>query len=289
MAKKVTKIVIPAAGFGTRFLPVTKASPKEMLPIVDKPVIQYIVEEAVASGIEEVVLITGSTKRPIEDHFDYNFELEELLKRSGKTEQYEEIRAISDMARFVYIRQREQLGNGHAVLQAKSVIGDSPFVVVWGDELFQANPPRIKQLIDAYNQHQTNIIMTYQSTDPKVTDLYAIAVGEKVDDRLIKLKSVIEKPGSSAIPPYAVSVGGYVFNPEVFDALESITPGKNGEIWLVDAINQLAQNGSVLAYDVQNGRHYDCGNKLEYIKANIEFALQRPDIGEDLRKYLGKL
>ena len=284
---KIRKAVIPAAGFGTRFLPATKASPKEMLPIVDKPVIQYIVEEAVASGIEEIILITGSNKRAIEDHFDYNFELEEVLKRAGKMDQYREIRDISDLAKFIYVRQKEQLGNGHAVLQAKEIVGDEPFIVVWGDELYPANPPRMKQLIDAYHEHGgAAMLSTFVSTDPEAPNRYGIVMGERVKQNITKIDKIIEKPGDVAKPPYLVSIGGHLLPPKIFTILENLKPGKSGEIWLVDAINQLSQDEDVFAYEIQDGRYYDCGNKLEYLKVNIDLALARPDIGPALHQYL---
>ncbi len=284
--QRVRKAVIPCAGFGTRFLPVTKACPKEMLPIVDKPVIQYIVEEAVAAGIEEIVLITGSNKRAIEDHFDYNFELEEALKRAGKHSQYDEIRAISDMAKFVYVRQKEQLGNGHAVLQAKEVIGDEPFVMVWGDEIFYATPPRIKQIIDVYNEHGGAVMSTFLTEDPEAANRYAIIKGQSVSARVTRVDEVLEKPGDMVKAPYQASVGGHVLPSSIFDILEKLPPGKNGEIWLVDAINQLAKQESVFAYEIENGRYFDCGNKLEYLKANIHFALERDEIKSGLVEYM---
>jgi len=285
----VRKAVIPCAGYGTRFLPATKASPKEMLPIVDKPVIQYLIEEAAASGIEEIVLITGSNKRAIEDHFDYNYELEEALKRAGKMDQYNEIRAISDLAKFVYVRQKEQLGNGHAVLQAREVIGNEPFVVVWGDELFHANPPRIKQMIDVYHQHGGAVISSFITTDETAPHRYGIVRGERVSARVTRVDDMLEKPGNAVSPPYQVATGGYVFPPGIFDILATLPPGKGGEIWLVDAITQLAKHTDIYAYEIENGKYYDCGNKLEYLKANIDFALQRPDIAAELREYLESL
>lgn len=282
----VRKAVIPCAGYGTRFLPATKASPKEMLPIVDKPVIQYIVEEAVASGIEEIILITGSNKRAIEDHFDYNFELEQALKRAGKDEQYHEIRAISDMAKFVYVRQREQLGNGHAILQAKEVVDDEPFVVVWGDELFAAKPPRIKQLIDTYHTYGGAAISAFVSSDLEAAKRYAIIKGERVSSRVMRVNDIVEKPGTAASAPYHVSVGGYLLPASIFEILERQPSGKNGEIWLVDAINELARNEPVYSYEIENGHYFDCGSKLEYLKANISFALARSDIGPGLHEFM---
>lgn len=285
---EVRKAVIPCAGFGTRFLPMTKASPKEMLPIVDKPVIQYIVEEAVASGITEIVLITGSNKRAIEDHFDYNFELEEILKRAGKIEQYNEIRAISDLAKFVYIRQKEQLGNGHAILQAKEVIGDEPFVVLYGDDLFKANPPRTKQLIDTYMTHGGAVLGCITTTDPEAPYKYGIVSGEKVAEHDIKVERLIEKPGAEAAPPFFANVAGLLLPSSIFPILEHLPAGKSGEIWLTDAVRELMKTEAVYAHALQDALYYDCGNKVEYIKANIDYALERGDMGSHLIEYLEK-
>lgn len=283
---KVRKAVIPCAGFGTRFLPMTKASPKEMLPIVDKPVIQYIVEEAVASGIEEIILITGSNKRAIEDHFDYNFELEEILKRTGKMDKYNEIRAISDLARFVYIRQKEQLGNGHAVLQAKEVIGDESFVVLYGDDVFKASVPRTKQLIEAFHKHGGAVLGCIQTTDAAAPHKYSIVSGERVDEHDIKIERLVEKPGNAAAPPYVANVAGLLLPPSIFPILEALSPGKGGEIWLIDAVNELMRREAIFAHILEDALYYDCGNKVEYIKANLDFALSRPDIGLELKSYL---
>jgi len=264
----------------------TKACPKQMLPIVDKPIIQYIVEEAVASGITEVVMITGSDKRAIEDHFDYNFELEEVLKRQGKIDKYHEIRAISDMAKFIYIRQKEALGNGHAVLQAKEVIGDDPFVVVWGDEVLMGNPPSIKQMIDAYQEHPGIIVSVFRSDNPADTNRYGIYSGEKLSDNVTRVEKIMEKPGPIIDPPYLASLGGYLLPPTIFGALESIKPGKNGEIWLPEAIAELMKSEPVYALELKDVKFYDCGSKTGYIEANIDMALKHPDMRDNLIKYL---
>ncbi len=286
MAQRIRKAVIPAAGYGTRFLPMTKASPKEMLPIVDKPVIQYVVEEAAASGIEEIVIITGSNKRAIEDHFDYNFELEEILKRSGKMDQYHEIRAISDLAKFVYVRQKEQLGNGHAVLQAKEIIGDEPFLVLWGDEFSNCTPPRAKQLIDAYAYYGGAVLNAVLTTDPQAPHRYAVLTGERVSEVDTRVERMVEKPGDTAKAPYLVSIGAYALPPTIFAILENLKPGKGGEIWLPDAIAELMNHEAVYAHELQGGVDYDCGNKLDYLKANIDIALSRKDIAPELTEFL---
>ena len=283
----IKKIVIPVAGYGTRFLPFTKSIPKEMLPIVDRPVIQYIVEEAVAAGIEEVILITGYSKRAIEDYFDYNLELEFLLDKSGKTEQKKLIRNISDIAKFVYIRQKEQLGNGHAILQAKDVIGDDPFVVVWGDEVYQGTPSKIQQVIAAYDKYQAPILSVMQRTEDADYDKYGyIKIKEDKGDGVFRLDQVVEKPGpENKISPYAF-ISCSVLTPEIFTKLEQQTPGKGGEIWLVDALNAMVQEQPVYAKELTGLKYFDCGNKLEYMKACVEFALKRSDLGEEFRTYL---
>lgn len=284
----VRKAVIPCAGFGTRFLPMTKASPKEMLPVVDKPVIQYIVEEAVASGIEEIILITGSNKRAIEDHFDYNFELEEVLKRAGKMDKYTEIRAISDLAKFIYIRQKEQLGNGHAVLQAKEVIGDEPFVVLYGDDLFTSRIPRTKQLIDAYQTYHGAVLGCIQMLDAEAPHKYGIVTGKKMGEYDIQVDRLVEKPGDDATPPYVANVAGLLLPASIFPILEQLQPGKGGEIWLTGAVKELMKQEPIYAHILEDALYYDCGNKVEYVKANVDFALERSDIGAELKSYLAR-
>jgi len=281
---RVRKAVIPAAGYGTRFLPVTKASPKEMLPIVDKPVIQYVVEEAVEAGIEEIIFITSSNKRALEDHFDYNFELEEQLRRSGKDKELKEIRSISDMARFVYVRQKEAKGNGHAVLMAKDLIGDEPFLVLWGDEFLSCNPGRSNQLVDAYQKTQASVITVIKTTDPADTNKYGYIEAQKING-LYKIKHLIEKPGPEKAPSNLASIGGYVFTPTIMSILENL-PEKNGEIWLADAIDRLAQTEPVYACELVDASYYDSGSKFGFIKANIDFGLKHPETKQALLEYL---
>lgn len=290
MLKPVTKAVIPAAGFGTRFLPATKSLPKEMLPVVDKPVIQYIVEEAVASGVDEIVLITGANKRAIEDHFDYNFELEHQLLSTGKTELCADLRRISDMARFVYVRQKRMLGNGHAVLCAKGVVADDePFVVLWGDDFISANPPRVQQLKDAHERTKSSVLSVIRTKDPEDANRYGFVDGEEVEPGLVRVRRIVEKPGAGNAPSDLAVVSGSLLNPGIMQSLEAIPPGKGGEIWLVDAINHLLQSQDVYALEIQNGRYYDCGNKLEYLKANIDFGLLRPEIAPGLIAYMQQI
>lgn len=283
----IRKAIIPAAGYGTRFLPATKASPKEMLPIVDKPVIQYIAEEAVQSGIEEVVIITGYSKRAIEDHFDYNFELEYRLKETGKLKHYEEIRRISDMARFVFVRQKEPLGNGHAVLCAREVIGDEPFAVLWGDDLVDANPPCLKQMLDVFRKYQGPVVAAMRVPREHISD-YGIIAGKQVEDKVWKLDSIIEKPEIACAPSSIAAVKGYILTPDIFDVLEGLAPGKGNEIWLTDAINQLAQKRPVYAYEF-DGCRFDVGDKLGFLKATFHYALKNGDFSKELRAYLKSL
>lgn len=286
----IKKAVIPVAGYGTRFLPFTKSIPKEMLPIVDRPVIQYIVEEAVAAGIQEIVLITGYSKRAIEDYFDYNLELEYLLEKSGKLEQKKLIRDISDMAKFVYVRQKEQLGTGHAILQAKEIIGDEPFIVTWGDEVYQGQPSKLEQLIEVYDKYHAPVIFTLIKDQEADYERYGyVKVKKELGDDLFEVSDLVEKPGQTNAPSNHASLGCFVLTPEIFPILEAQTPGKNGEIWLADAINALAHQTTVYAKKITNLKYFDCGNKLEYMKANIEFALERPDLKDELRAYLKKI
>lgn len=286
--KKVTKVIIPAAGFGTRFLPVTKAQPKEMLPIVDKPVIQYVVEEAVASGITDVIIVTSWQKRSLEDHFDFSPELEKQLEEAGKTEKLKEIRAIAKMANFIYVRQKGPYGNATPVLSAQHVIGeDEPFAVLWGDEFIASKPPRLKQLIDAFNEYGHTVISACRVA-PEHLNRYGIADIEPVRDNIYNIKSIIEKPDQSNAPSDLGLLGGYVFTPAIIGHLNAIKPGKDNELWLIDAINALMKREPVYACEIQNGTYYDTGSKLEYLKANIDYALQRSDLKEDLAHYLKK-
>lgn len=283
---KIKKAVIPAAGMGTRFLPATKAQPKEMMPVVDKPVIQYVVEEAVASGIEDIIIITGWHKRSIEDHFDYPFELEKRLEEAGKTKQLEEIRRVAGLANFIYIRQKGPYGNGTPVLNAKEVIGDEPFAVLWGDEFIYSKPPRLKQMIDVYNKYEDCVISGVRIEDKKAVSKYGIADYNEVDNGVFEIKSIVEKPNPDKAPSNLAVHGAYIFNPEIFDYLEQTEIGKDNELWLVDAINALMKKRAVYACEIKNSKYYDTGNKLEYLKANIDFALENKEISEDLKKYL---
>ena len=288
MTKKVRKVVIPAAGFGTRFLPATKAQPKEMLPIVNKPIIQYVVEQAVEAGIEEVILVTGWHKRAIEDHFDKHFELEARLEKDGKLEQLEEIKKISDLANFIYVRQKEPLGNGHAVLVAKDVVGDEPFLVMWGDEFFQAEPPASKQLIEAFEKYEKPVIagIRIQRADlPK----YGIADVTPVENNIFKINRIVEKPKVEEAPSDLATHGTYLFTPDIFTILENLKPARDGEIWIADAIDGLIAKRDVYACELKNAKYYDCGSTVSYLKAVVDFGLLDEDINGEFRSYLKSL
>lgn len=283
--KKVRKAVIPAAGFGTRFLPATKAQPKEMLPIVDKPVIQYVVEQAVEAGIEQIIIVTGWHKRAIEDHFDRHFELEARLEQNGKKDELEAVKKISDLANFVYVRQKEALGNGHAILMAKDVIGDEPFVVMWGDDFFYSDPPAISQLIRTFEETNSPVIAGIKVPNNDVSH-YGIGRVASVKDNLYKLHEIVEKPKAGEAPSNLAVHANYLLTPDVFEILETLPPSKSGEIWLTDAINKLAAKRDVYALELKNAKYYDCGNKLEYLKAVVEFGLKHDELRDEFAKYL---
>jgi len=286
--KKIRKAVVPAAGYGTRFLPASKAMPKEMLPIVDKPVIQYVVEELAEAGIEQIILITGWHKRSIEDHFDRHLELEHKLELSGKNAQAQMIRKISDMAEFVYVRQKEARGNGDAILTARNIVGDEPFVVMWGDDFIIAEPhSRTQQLIAAYNKYGSTIMGGIRTQKPEDTKRYGFVQGEKIDDGVMKVSELIEKPGPGNAPSDLAVVSGFVFNPDIFDALASCRPEDGQELVWVDGVNALRSQGQdAYAVEIKGGRYYDCGNITEYLKTNVEMALRRPDINGDFKQFI---
>lgn len=291
MTKKVTKALIPAAGFGTRFLPQTKAMPKEMLPIVDKPVIQYVVEEVVSSGIDNIIIVTGATKRAIEDHFDApNEDLVQNLINGKKAEVLEQIKRISEMANFIYIRQKGPYGNGTPVLSGQSVIEDEPFAVIWGDEFIYSDPPRLAQMLEVHEKFGGIVISGVKIERKEDLSRYGIADLEKVEGNVYKIKAIIEKPDPDKAPSNIATHGAYILPPEIFGALKRLTPGQNGEIWLVDAINLLKQEGVPLfAVEIKNGKYYDTGNKLEYMKTVVELARSHPEIGEEFSRYLEQL
>jgi UTP--glucose-1-phosphate uridylyltransferase len=281
---KVRKAIIPAAGLGTRFLPATKAQPKEMLPIVDKPTLQYIIEEAVDSGIEEILIITGRNKKSIEDHFDKSVELELELETKGKFELLDEIRKISDMVNIHYIRQKEPKGLGHAIYCAKSFIGNEPFAVLLGDDIVHADKPCLKQMIEAYDEYETSILGVQEVPIEDVCK-YGIVEGKHIDGRVYSVKGLVEKPTVEDTPSNVAILGRYIINPAIFEILEHTQPGKGGEIQLTDALKELAQRETMYAYNFE-GRRYDVGDKQGYLEATVEFALRRPDLRDEFLKYL---
>lgn len=288
---KIRKAVIPAAGFGTRFLPQTKAMPKEMLPIVDKPVIQYVVEEAVDSGIEDIVLVTGALKRAIEDHFDVpNQDLIKNLKDGGKEELLELTKKVANLANFIYVRQKGPYGNGTPVLAAEPIIENEPFAVLWGDEFIYAKPPRLAQMMTVHEELGGVVISGVEIKKKEDLKRYGIAELEHVKGNVHKIKGIVEKPDPENAPSNIATHGAYILPPEIFDALRNIEPGKGGEVWLVDAINYLRDTGvPIYAVVVENAKYYDTGNKLEYMKTAVDLALKHPDINGEFKEYLNSL
>ncbi len=284
---KVRKAVITAAGWGTRFLPITKAQPKEMLPLVTKPLIQYSVEEAINSGIEQIIVITALGKRAIEDYFDRSLELEHFLEQKGKTSLLKEIRELSSLVDICYIRQKEQLGLGHAILTAKDIVGKEPFAVLLPDDIIDSKVPVLKQMIEVYEQYKTNIIAVERIASQD-TVKYGIIEPEKVSGHIHQVLGLIEKPEPAQAPSDLGVVGRYILMPEIFDALEITPPGKNQEIQLTDALQVLLKQQAIYAYEFE-GVRYDTGTPLGWLKATMAFALRRPDIGQELRKYLRQL
>jgi UTP--glucose-1-phosphate uridylyltransferase len=289
--KTINKVVIPAAGFGTRFLPQTKAMPKEMLPVVDKPVIQYVVEEAINSHIENIIIVTGSNKRAIEDHFDAPSE--DLVKNllAGKKEHLlKEIERISQMANFIYIRQKGPYGNGTPVLTAEPAIEDEPFAVLWGDEFIYSKPPRLQQMIKVYEKLGGIVISGVKIDNKEDLRRYGIADLTHVEKNVYKINKIVEKPEPEEAPSNVATHGAYILPPEIFSALKRVKPGKGGEIWLVDAINLLKKEGfPVYTVVIENGKYFDTGNKFEYLKTVIEFALEHKEINGEFRSFLKSL
>lgn len=287
---KIRKVVIPAAGFGTRFLPQTKAMPKEMLPIVDKPVIQYVVEEAVSAGIEDVIIVTGYTKRSIEDHFDSpNADLVKNLEMGKKYNLLEEIKKISEMANFIYIRQKGPYGNATPIKSAKQVIGNEPFLVLWGDDFVLANPSRAKQMIDVFYHYESTILCGIRTKRKEDTTRYAFVKGRDLGNGVWKVEKLIEKPGPEKAPSDLAIVSGYVLTPDIFPILDNQKPGKGGEYYLPEAIDELAKVHPVYALEIKNGKYYDTGNKLEYLKTVVEIGLKHPGINGEFRSFLKNL
>ncbi|MCD5406607.1 MAG: UTP--glucose-1-phosphate uridylyltransferase GalU [Desulfotomaculum sp.] len=286
-SKRIRKAIIPAAGLGTRFLPATKAQPKEMLPIVDKPTIQYIVEEAVASGIEDILIVTGRNKRAIEDHFDKSFELEIQLAEKGKEDLLKMMRDIGNMADIHYVRQKEPLGLGHAIYCAHKFIGDEPFAVLLGDDVVRSEKPCLKQLMDVYDEYRYSVLAV-QEVDPEDVSKYGIIAATAVADDIYRVNDLVEKPATEDAPSNLAVMGRYIISPRVFDFLETTKPGAGGEIQLTDALKALAGCEAIFGLDFE-GKRYDVGDKLGYLKATVEFALERDDLAADFRSYLKEL
>lgn len=284
---KVRKAIIPAAGLGTRFLPATKAQPKEMLAIVDKPTIQYIIEEAVAAGIQDIIIVTGRNKRSIEDHFDRSIELELELEKNSKTEMLEMVRKISDIANIHYIRQKEPRGLGHAVLTAKHFIGNEPFAVLLGDDIVVSKQPCLGQMIDVYEEYKTTVLGV-QAVSEDVVNKYGIVDCKHIDDRVYKIKDLVEKPPIGQAPSNIAILGRYIITPRIFEYLETQDEGAGGEIQLTDALKRMAKDEAMYAYDFK-GHRYDVGTKMGYLQANIEFALRNDEVKEELKAYLDSL
>lgn len=279
---KVRKAVFPAAGFGTRFLPATKAIPKEMLPVVDKPLIQYTVEEAKASGIEEVIIITGMGKSAIEDHFDTSFELELLLKEKGKQQTLDVIEEVSELMHYAYTRQKKPLGLGHAVLCAKNLVGEEPFAVFLGDDIIDSRVPAMKQMLRVFKKYRGSVLAV-QRVPRSQAHLYGVIKAEKLSPRVYRVLDLAEKPKRP--PSNLAIIGRYVFNPEIFVAIESTRPGRGGEIQLTDAVKRLMKKQAVYAYEFEGDR-FDAGDKVGFIKANVALALKRPEMRRELKKFL---
>lgn len=287
MDRTIRKAVFPAAGLGTRFLPATKASPKEMLPLVDKPLIQYSIEEAVASGIESILIITGRDKSAIENHFDISFELEQLLQEKGKTEMFEQVRAISDITKITYTRQKQALGLGHAIYQAKDFVGDEPFAALLADDVVDAEKPALKQMIEVFEKYNAPVIATMQ-VEGEAISRFGVIDANEVEPGVFKIKDMVEKPSYADAPSDLAIIGRYIFTPDIFDAIERTTAGAGGEIQITDAMRLLLKERPFYAVKLEGTRH-DAGDKLGFLIATVEYALKRDDLGADFRAYLRSL
>lgn len=289
---RIRKAVFPAAGLGTRFLPATKAQPKEMLPLVDKPIIQYVIEEAIASGIENIVMVTGRGKNAIEDHFDVSYELESILEQRGKLDLLQQVKAISDMIDISYVRQKETLGLGHAVLVARDLVGNEPFAVLLGDDIIDSEVPCLKQMIEMFQRLNASIV-GIQEVDESEISSYGIMAGDRLDQepfrgRVYKISHLVEKPKPADAPSNLAIIGRYILTPEIFQTLKETEPDKGGEIQLTDGLRRLLKKQPIYGYKFYGKRH-DAGNKLGFLKATVEFALKRPDLGNEFKEYLKSL
>lgn len=287
MTNKIRKAVFPAAGLGTRFLPATKASPKEMLPLVDKPLIQYVVEESVASGIESILIITGRDKSAIENHFDISFELEQMLIERGKTDMFEQIRAISDIAKISYTRQKQALGLGHAIYQAKDFVGSEPFAALLADDIVVGERPALAQMIEVFEKYNAPVIATMQVEGEDISR-FGVIDADEVEPNVYKIKDMVEKPPFADAPSDLAIIGRYIFTPDIFEAIEQTQPGSGGEIQITDAMRILLQKRPFYAVKLQGKRH-DAGDKLGFLIATVELALKREDLGQEFKEYLRAL
>ncbi len=287
MRQKIRKAVFPAAGLGTRFLPATKASPKEMLPLVDKPLIQYVVEEAVQSGIESIIIVTGRGKSAIEDHFDISFELENMLRERGKEEMFEESRSVSELARISYVRQKQALGLGHAILQAKDFVEGEPFAVMLADDIVDAEVPALKQMLAVYEETGAPVLGTMRVEGPAISR-FGVLDAEEVRDGVFRVRDMVEKPRHEDAPSDLAIIGRYILTPDIFEEIERTEPGAGGEIQITDAMRALLKKREFYAVRFEGTRH-DAGDKLGFLIATVEFALKRPDLGPQFREYLRSL
>ena len=287
MANKIRKAVFPAAGLGTRFLPATKASPKEMLPLVDKPLIQYAVEEAVASGIESILIITGRDKSAIENHFDISFEMEQMLKSRGKHELFELVHAVSEIAQVSYTRQKEALGLGHAIYQAKDFVGNDPFAALLADDIVDSEIPAVQQMVNVYEKYDAPVIATMQVAGEAISR-FGVIDAEEVEPNVYKIRDMVEKPAYADAPSDLAIIGRYIFTPDIFAAIEQTTPGSGGEIQITDAMRILLKTRPFYAVKLE-GRRHDAGDKLGFLIATVELALKREDLGGEFREYLKSL
>lgn len=287
MTNKIRKAVFPAAGLGTRFLPATKASPKEMLPLVDKPLIQYVIEESVASGIESILIITGRDKSAIENHFDISFELEQLLKERGKDAMFEQVRAISDIAQISYTRQKQALGLGHAIYQAKDFVGNEPFAALLADDIVDSEIPALQQMVEVYEKYNAPVIATMQVEGEDISR-FGVIDADEVEPYVFKIKDMVEKPAFKDAPSDLAIIGRYIFTPDIFAAIEQTTPGSGGEIQITDAMRILLKSRPFYAVKLEGKRH-DAGDKLGFLIATVELALKRDDLGNEFRDYLKSL
>lgn len=289
---RIRKAVFPAAGLGTRFLPATKAQPKEMLPLVDRPIIQYVIEEAVASGLKNIIIVTGRGKNAIEDHFDVSFELEKILEGRGKTELLEQVRSVSELIHISYVRQKEALGLGHAILMTRELIGDEPFAVFLGDDIIESQVACMKQMMDVYDQVHGSVV-ALEPVPPEEISRYGVIDGVPVgndspSNRIFKINNMVEKPPRETAPSNLAIIGRYILTPEIFESLERTRAGAGGEIQLTDGLKDLLQTQPIYGYQFEGKRH-DAGDKLGFLKATVEFALKREDLGKPFREYLKSL